>query len=354
MTITSQKELYQKIKENDLSGFYLIYGTDAEIKRRCFNALTKTLTPENFPEMNVFSFNGRENIEGEEVSSGQKVLKIADAIDQLPLMSEKKLVIIDDFSFSDYNGDDAEKLLELFENKPLEADLIIYLDEEESGKISKGNYKKLAEIARKIGAEVVINALSERELLSLIKSLGKKYNSVMPQKIAQVIINASNSEASICINEAEKLYAIAKDREVTEEDAENLLIIPVVASAFDIIKLLSERNLEKAEKILSNLFYNREPALKILGAIEMGFIDVYRCKLGLSGGKTRQEIASDFGYAKMFRVDKSISLARSFPIGKIRDILALIVKTDMLLKRSPLSEELLMEKLLTEIIMLKG
>ena len=354
MTITSQKEINQKIKENDLSTIYLIYGTETEIKRRIFNDLKAALTPKSFPNMNLYCFNGRENIEGEEKPSGETVSKIIDAVMQIPLMSEKKLIVIDDFSFSDYNNEDAEKILDLFENKPEEADIIICLSDEACDKISKGSYKKLLEIVRKNGTEVVINSLSEREILSQIRSLSKKYNSVMPQKIAEKIVLSNGLDVALCLNEAEKLYALAANREVTEEDAENLLVFPVTASAFDIIKLLSERNLSGAEKILTNLFYNREPALKILGAIEMGFIDVYRCKIGLSSGKTRQEIGNDFGYGKMFRVDKAISLSRSFHIGKLREILSLCQKTDMLLKRSPLSEELLLEKLLTEIIMLKG
>ena len=356
MTITSYKELLAKIKSKELDSFYLFYGSNAELKRKGFSILKDALSPKEFADFNELIFNGRGNANSDEklsyLGSGA-VSKIEEAIDNPPYFSERKLVVLDDFDFSGVDEREADRLLEAIKNKPEETDLIVYLDEETSKKLSQKEYKALVSLAKKQGTEIFISEVSEREIASEIKKLGKKYNSSMPQGIISDIISYNEGDYLSSMQEAEKLFSYARDREVTSSDEEKLLIIPIYASAFDIIKCLADRNASRCQKIISDLFYLREPGLKILGAIEMGFLDVYKAKLGIKNGRTKQEIAEDFGYKKMFRLEKAIGLSRSFTIEKLKIIIKLLAKADLQLKSTQIDETIILEKLITEIIMIK-
>ncbi|MEG1448637.1 MAG: DNA polymerase III subunit delta [Oscillospiraceae bacterium] len=342
MTFTSQKQLLEAVKGGQSSNFYLIYGNEPNIKRNTLNKLLDIIVDKNFTDMNFHVFSGDE----------VDVDKLADTAENLPLFSETRTVLVDGFSFSYFNEEASKKLWELLGNIPPYTILIFYIGDEDFPSAQKSNGKKLLEFAKKSGVEVLINKLSEKELVSYIKLLGRKYNSAIPTGLCQYIIEACGGDSQNVKNECEKIFALAKDREVTKKDIDDLIILPVTASAFDIIKKISEKNFSDTMKILSKLFGLREPALKILGAIEMGFIDVYRCKSGVLEGKTQKEIADDFGYRQMFRVQKATSLGKSFSFEYLQGAISFLTKADMELKTTSKDEKLILEKMITEIFML--
>lgn len=343
MTFTSQKEFLQSVKNGQISNFYLIYGNEPNIKRNTLNKFLDIVVDKNFTDMNFHVFSGDEI----------DVDKLSDTAENVPLFAETRTVLVDGFSFSYFNENSVKKFWELVKNLAPYTILIVYISEDNFPSSQKSNGKKLLEFAKKNGTEVLINKLSVKELVYYIKTLGKKYNSTISTSLCEYIIEASSGDSHKIKNECEKIFALAKDREVTKKDVDELIVLPVTASAFDIIKRIADKNFTETMKILTKLFTLREPALRILGAIEMGFIDVYRCKLGTLEGKSQKEIASDFGYRQMFRVNKAISLGRNFSFENLKGALNLLTKADKEIKSTSKDEKLILEKMVTEIFMLK-
>lgn len=343
MTFTSQKEFLEAVKSGQTSNFYLIYGNEPNIKRNTLNKLLELVVDKTFRDMNFHTFSG------DEVS----VDKLGDTAENIPLFAETRTILVDGFSFSYFNETSIKKFWELIENLAPYTIFILYISEDDFPSSQKSNGKKLLEFAKKNGTEVLINKLSEKELIYFIKSLGKKYNSTISTNLCEYIIEASGGDSQTVKNESEKIFALSKGREVTKKDVDDLIILPVTASAFDIIKKISDKNFPETMKILSKLFNLREPALKILGAIEMGFIDVYRCKIGTLEGKSQKEIAEDFGYKQMFRVSKALNLGKNFSFDYLKGTFSLLTKADMELKTTSNDERLVLEKMITEIFMLK-
>ena len=111
------KQLKTDIANGTIGSLYVFYGEEGYLKRHYLNQL-KELCGGPFEAFNTVL------LDGEQVS----VQALSDAVDSIPMGSEKKLVVVRDYKLMQPTGDMKEFLPQLLASLPEYVCLIFYFD----------------------------------------------------------------------------------------------------------------------------------------------------------------------------------------------------------------------------------
>ena len=156
-------------------------------------------------------------------------------------------------------------------------------------------------------------------------------------------------------NEITKLCAYKKKGAITRDDIENLFSFYLSSTVFELTKFIFAGNYEGALKKLNLLKMQKEEPISILAELSASFLDYYRALIGRNSQKSMDDIKTDFSYRSnvAFRVENAYR-----GCGRYRDIffekcLDLIIQADIELKSSSTDKYLILERLITNIFVVK-
>ncbi|MBQ3928977.1 MAG: DNA polymerase III subunit delta, partial [Clostridia bacterium] len=96
---------------------------------------------------------------------------------------------------------------------------------------------------------------------------------------------------------------------------------------------------------------NEKPEI-ILSVLSSAFIDMYRMKMASESGVTAAQVAADFKYGKReFLLRNAANNAKKYSAATLRNILNIILDTDIKLKSTRASSRILLETLLSELML---
>ena len=89
----------------------------------------------------------------------------------------------------------------------------------------------------------------------------------------------------------------------------------------------------------------------ILAALSSNYIDFYRAKTAQGAGKSSQQTADDFGYAKnrTFVVTKAMNLVSRLDTEHIRNCLDILFNADLALKTSAINYRTVLEETIVKL-----
>lgn len=94
--------------------------------------------------------------------------------------------------------------------------------------------------------------------------------------------------------------------------------------------------------------------MAILGALASGIIDIYRAKVASRQGKGVNEVLAAFDYkGREFRVRNAFREVSRCSTAFLRSAIQLLTETDQQLKSARISDQVLMEELLTKLFVLR-
>ena len=100
---------YQKLKtdlkEETVGQIYIFYGEESYLREYYLGELKKKLVPEGFEEFNLHTLAGR----------GLSMQDLTDAIEAMPMMAERTLVVVTDCDLYKLNDEQRTALLTLLE-----------------------------------------------------------------------------------------------------------------------------------------------------------------------------------------------------------------------------------------------
>lgn len=124
-----------------LRGLYVLYGEEGYLVARYMEQIAKKAVCDDLGGFNLQRF------DGETADAAQ----IEEAIDALPLMAERKCVVVRDLDIT--AGDRAERLLPLLEDMPETTVVVLYYMQLQP-QMKNAKWKRLLEAATKNGAAV--------------------------------------------------------------------------------------------------------------------------------------------------------------------------------------------------------
>ena len=102
-------QLFKTIKAGDIKPAYLFYGQETYVLNSALDALRKKLLPEGFEPLNQNIFEGAADVQS-----------IIDAAETLPLMCDRRLVVLRDWTLLAGRGEggDVARFIEWLDNIP--------------------------------------------------------------------------------------------------------------------------------------------------------------------------------------------------------------------------------------------
>lgn len=342
VVLTGEKELNKLLKSEPPSGVYLLYGSDSSLVER-YCALIANRAVKGNPTFNY------ERIDGEKIDFEQ----LYNSILTLPLMADRRCVLLDDPEIDQLSAGDFDKLKGVLEEVGETTLLLLAIKQSEFLPKKSQKCKKLLELVGKIGVAVELDERSAADLAKLVIKQCADHGCTISRQNADLLVARTTGELLAVQNEIDKLIAFTQSGEVTEQAILQLVSATVEAEVFSLSKAILARDYGKAMQILSALLYLREPAVNILHVLSMAFVDLYRAKTAQFADVDVPQVVTDFGYrGRDFAVKNAFRDSRKLSLHFLKQTLEVLAQADYALKSSGGEAKIILQSSITEIFML--
>ena len=351
MLFKKESEFAAHLKNEQPERVYLIYSQDPGLTVLWKNKLIEKILGKNAAaDFNLHKFEG----------SRLDMQLLADAVDALPVMAPSKAVVVEDLDFCSLAKNDADALLELMKDIPQETTLILAAAAgfgQSYEKKVKDKENKLIREADKLGCAAGLMRRTEMENRAMLQKLAQKQGCAIDDKAVKYLLQSCNDDLTSLKNEMEKLTAyLGGQGVITLEIVQLLTPKAIEARVFDLAKAVLSGRYEQAVQILDDLLYLKNKPTVILSNLTSAYLDLYRCKLASGRGKTAADVIKDFGYPanQAFRVNNSFSDCRKYSVARLRESICILAEADYQLKSSRMEDEIILQKVITDLFVQKN
>ena len=338
--------IYEDTLKKDISGknfapVYLIYGDDSYLK----NYYKDTLSKKSFdgdPFFNLQKFEGDTDLQ-----------EVFDAVNQFPMMADRKSVVLSDFDFEHASKADFDKLCALIADSNDTCVLIINFDTIEFDAKKGSKEKKLIAAVEKAGGKCA--EINHRSITSLVKMLSDgaaKRGCKFGEIACRYLIEVSGSDLSTLRNELDKLCAFVGSGEITKQTVDLVSVKSVDASVYDYVKQIFAGNISEALKMLDDMFFMHIEPMAILYNIASSYVDMYRVNTAGKVSVSKADIIKDFSYPKnrQFLLERASQNLRKFDSKKLRHSLEALTSADKSLKTFGADPRTVLEQLTVKLV----
>lgn len=332
------EELKQVIKgQVPAPNVFLLWGEEAHLRTHYKKELIKQLSPDMMEDLNVSFFEGKE----------YSISEVDAAIEGLPLMAEKKLLVFtDSLIFKPDGRSGAKAEYREYWAKRLQdipPYVFIIFDETDIDKRSA-----LLKQVDKTGACIEFAYVSEEEMVRwtqrLFAHLGKE---ILPADARY--LNEITAEGMMAVRrEIEKLVAYVGDRDkVTRADIDEMVMPTMEDKVFDMVGAMLAQNPDVALKLLEDLFILKIDANQIMGAIIYNVDKLLQVKVLLEQKNDKSQIMSKLKIAP-FQVTKFMRDCAKYSMDDLSRLSRRVAETDGYIKSHSMENNILVSLLVGE------
>ena len=337
-----EKLLKAHIKSGDFLPVYLFCGDEAYLKKHYSDTLCEKAVGKDFFDFNFQVFDGK-NID---------IREVTDAAIMMPLMSDRRCVLVRDAKLESMNDGDFSVLSHYLEN-PSESTVLVFIQTAPDFSLSKA--KKIADLIKKQGAICLLNKRKGAELIKPLISSASKQGCVLSAEGANYLVSVVGDDFNILINELSKVCHYASGGEITKAHIDEVAVKTDEAKIYDLTKFLLMKNFDKAYEVLSVLIKQKTEPEYILGTIISTYVDMYRAKVSVTCGKSAEELSEAYGYGKTaFRLKNGARDASRLDLDTLRRCLDELAKADMKLKTSRDTPSVILEQLMVRLFLVSN
>ena len=314
-----EKQLKAHIKSGDFLPVYLFCGNEAYLKKYYSDTLAEKAVSKDFFDFNLQIFDGK----------GIDIQEIIDAAIMMPLMSDRRAVVVRDLKLEAMNDSDFTLLKDYLEN-PSESTVLIFLQTADDFSLLKA--KKIADIIKKKGAVCQLNKRSGNDLIKPLISSASKQGCVLTADGAHYLVSVVGDDFNVLINELSKVCHYAAGGEITKKHIDEVAVKTDEARIYDLTKFLLMKNFDKAYEVLGILLRQKTQPEFILGTIVGTYVDMYRAKVSLACGKGAEELSEAYGYGKTaFRLKNGARDSSRIDIDTLRKCIDVLTEADVVI-----------------------
>ncbi|KOF56735.1 MULTISPECIES: DNA polymerase III subunit delta [Clostridium] len=339
-------ELDDDIKKGNLKNSYIIFGFNEQLIKDYIKKIIGKLVNKDFISLNYDVFDG----------STVDFNSIYNALETVPFMSEKRVVVVyranflgDNSKNFNKNGDDIVKSLENYITKiPKQSVFIMYyVFDNPRERISK----KIRSFEKKT-CVVEFSKLKGLGLQKKVKEIFESKGKNIGKAELSFFCSKVDDNVDVIINEAEKLCCYAIDRDITHDDIELICHPKESNDIFNLVDFISQSKPEKAIEILNEIMFKGEKASVILYMIERQFRIMLNLRIGMESGKSKETLSKELRL-NIYICDKMMHQCKSFSVNKIVGAIDLCLSTEKELKSLSGEAKFKMELLIINIAILR-
>ena len=253
---------------------------------------------------------------------------------------------------STYSDKDLQELCDTLADTENAIFVLTSIIEESYGKLRPGKREqKLIASCEKLGYCVQLNRPTGAALQAMARDWAKEAGADFAPGAEAALLARCGEDQFLLKNEVEKLAALANYNTITKEMVSRLGTVTLDANTFDMVKLLTSGQADKAQQKLKTLLALQNEPIMITGALISNYLDLYRVLLGRRSRRGLGDVAKDFGYKGNwnYRLNSTEKTALRFKRAQLEDCLHILQRLDTDLKSSKLDADLLMQKALCEL-----
>ena len=333
----SENELNKRLKAG--CGLYYFYASDEALVHAAAQKALKYLTRDD-PETTV--------LDGPTPSVEEIVL----AAGTISFFGGRRLVLMPLIRPSTYSDKDLQELCDTLSDTENAIFVMTSLVEERFGKLRPGKREqKLISCCEKLGYCVQINKPTASALQAMARDWAKETGAAFAPGAEAALLARCGEDQFLLRNEIEKLAALADYGTITPQMIAQLGTVTLDADTFDMVKLVTSGQTEKAQQKLRTLLALQNDPIMITGALISNYLDLYRVLLGRRSRRALTAVAKDFGYSGNwnYRLSTTEKTAARFKRAQLEECLHILQRLDTDLKSSRLDADLLMQKALCEL-----
>lgn len=333
----SENELNKRLKAG--CGLYYFYASDEALVHAAAQKALKYLTRDD-PETTV--------LDGPTPSVEEVVL----AAGTISFFGGRRLVLMPLIRPSTYSDKDLQELCDTLSDTENAIFVMTSLVEERFGKLRPGKREqKLISYCEKLGYCVQINKPTASALQAMARDWAKETGAAFAPGAEAALLARCGEDQFLLRNEIEKLAALADYGTITPQMIAQLGTVTLDADTFDMVKLVTSGQTEKAQQKLRTLLALQNDPIMITGALISNYLDLYRVLLGRRSRRALSAVAKDFGYSGNwnYRLSTTEKTAARFKRAQLEECLHILQRLDTDLKSSRLDADLLMQKALCEL-----
>ncbi len=333
-------EAFQRFKADLRSGrlgnFYVLYGEEAFLREYYVNQITQKLAAGPAAEFNAHRFRA-EDLTPQALS---------DAIDAMPMMSERTLVRVDDADLFGMPEDLRRQYVRILSDIP-EYCCVVFTYDTVEFRIN-GTMKALAACFREKAQIVEFAKQSERDLSVWIARHFRAHEKSIPDDLCRYLIFITDGMMTTLQGEIEKIAAYSQGSAITRGDIDAVVIPALSAQSFDISDAVIKGRFDVALVKLQELFAMQTDPIAILGAIGAQLRRVHYARAILSAGRGQKELM-DLTGLRSYPAGLTMSAARTVTDRFCRAALELCLQTDVQMKTSAGDAGQLLELLIVRL-----
>ena len=267
-------EFYQAIKAADIAPVYLFTGPEQYVKAEALQGLREKLLPPGLEMLN------------ESILEGATAQQITDACETLPVMCDRRLVVVRDWpplmSGKSKNEDSEVQWIEKWLANPAQSCALVFYMRE-----SADNKKKLTGILNKRAVVVSFDLLGDAELSrwcqARLKPQGKKLDR---QALNTLTFMAGRELIRLC-GELDKLAAYVGPEQtvITEADVKAVVPASLEYNVFELMNHLLNGDMLKAQQTVNSLLQSGQNAMGLLAMLTRQLRQMAHMKCALDAGE---------------------------------------------------------------------
>lgn len=301
---------YEELKKsliNQIESGYILYGSDFFLLNNSVKIIVDACKLE-FPEFNFIKFD-EENLNLDDVVR---------ALETLPIMSEKKVVLLD--LSNNLPKLKFDSLKEYFNNPNSTCVFILNLG-------SNADFKNLPLNITSVDCNPISNDIAVRFVANEIR----KYGKCADQDVINLIIENCRGDLNNSIKEINKLCNfIGNNQKITAEDVDLLCTDFKEYQIFELTEQLANKNASKVFEILYLFKRNKEQGRGLFGLIYNHFRRLFFVSVTNENVKELSKLLE----IKEFAVQKCIKQAKYFTKKQLKSIVDKCSELDFQIKQS--------------------
>lgn len=346
MAVQYEEALKKDIASKKPASSYLLFGDDGFLKKSYMDKLIN-ISYDGDAFFNLQKFEGECDLQD-----------VYNAVQQLPMMADRKCVVLADYDFEKASAEDFNRLCELLESQHEECVLLLRFDSVEVDAKRSSKAKKLIAAAEKSGGKAIcLDHKKPAELTKVLIDGAAKRGAKMDAVTARYLIETCGADLSTLKNELDKLCFYTKGSNIDKTVVDKVCVKSVEESVYDLTKKIFEGNPTAALEMLDGLFFMRLEPMIILHTISSSYVDLYRMSAAKKSGKSISAVSETFGYrGREFVLERAAKDLKAFDDKKLNLSLIALITADKALKSTGSEPRIVLEQLIIRLIyiILKG
>ena len=315
------QNLKQAIRAKDPGRLYFFYGEEIFLLHHYLEQLRKVLIDELTESFNYHKL----------TSETFDIRQFADAVENLPMMAERTMVVVDEIDIFKMNEGDREKMIDIFSDIP-DYCTVVFTYETTNFKPDK-RLKKLWDAVNKYSELIEFAKQSQRDLIAWItRHFAANQKRITPDLCAYLIDITDGTMTSLA-GEISKICAYSGSDEIKRSDIDAVTEPVLDAVVFQMTDLMGQGEYGGALLKLQQLLKMQQDPIFILGAIGSHFRRLATARTLLDNGRNASELMRLCGISD-YAARKTMNAAGRFSAKFYAKAAQLVLESDRQMKTS--------------------